>query len=83
MRIDCQKVFNLVYMGVMVVGQVLILIGICKDDKDLTIAGASTMLVDNILFVGKLVGEGIYTQQPTEHHMEVPIIGTEIEMYDA
>ena len=79
MRINCQKVFNIAYMGVMVVGQILALVGICKDDKELIVSGASIMLVDNIFYIGKLCAEGVY-DQPNE---EVLILGDHgIEMVD-
>ncbi len=82
MRINCQKVFTIAYMGIMVVGQILALVGICKDDKDLIVGGASIMLVDNIFYVGKLVADGVY-DQPHGELREVLIAGDHnIEMVD-
>ena len=74
MRINCQKVFLIAYMGVMVVGQILALVGICKDNKDLIVGGTSIMLVDNIFYVGKLVADGVY-DQPHGESGEVVIVG--------
>jgi len=59
MRINCQKVFTITYMSIMVVGQVLALVGMYKDDKDLIVTGASVMLADNIFYIGKLIGDGV------------------------
>lgn len=82
MRINCQKVFTIGYIGVMVVGQILALIGICKEDKDLIVGGASIMLVDNIFYEGKLVADGVY-DQPHDEVREVLIAGQHgIEMVD-
>jgi hypothetical protein len=82
MRTNCQKVFTIFYMGVMVVGQILTLVGIYKDDKNLIVGGASIMLADNIFYIGKLVADGVY-DQPNGELREVIIAGDHgIEMVD-
>jgi hypothetical protein len=57
----------------MVVGQVLVLAGTLKDDKDLIITGASVMLADNIFYIGKLIGEGVYNTP--DYHEGIVVTG--------
>lgn len=61
-------------------GQIISLIGLKNDDKDMAEIGLDTMIVTNIFWIGILIGQGNFCV--TDNDVQVPLLAdnNDIEM---